>query len=123
MKALVLLSHGSRLAESNQEMIGLAERMAAFEDHPFDDIVCAFQQFAQPTFEKVVDDLASRDVRHIIVLPLFLAAGSHVRADLPEMIQAIKNRHPHLNVAVTAHLGSVNGLDRFLLDSVCSIEH
>lgn len=118
LKALVLLSHGSRLPESNQEMIDLANRLATFKSSVFSEVVCAFQQFAQPSFEAVVDDLASRNIGQIIVFPLFLSSGNHVRVDLPAMVQKASLRHPDLAITTTPHLGGLAGLDLFLMESI-----
>ncbi len=117
MNALILLSHGSRMAGSNQEMADLAKRLGDLEDNPFAHVRFAFQQFARPDFAAVVDDLAGRGVSDITVLPLFLAAGSHVRTDVPEMIRSVGRRHAGLKIHIAPHLGATAGLARFLLDS------
>lgn len=118
MKALVLLSHGSRLSESNQEMVDLAARLAAFNESSFSEVAFAFQQFAQPSFEAVIDDLAHRHFGQVVVFPLFLSSGNHVRADLPAMIKDALHRHPDLQISIIPHLGGLAGLDRFLMESI-----
>ena len=115
MKALILLSHGSRRSESNDEMKSLAARIRALPENTFTHVACAFQQFAAPTFQEVIKDLMGRGVHTIVVLPLFLASGSHVRIDVPEMIDAATSKYPELSIAVRPHLGQIEGLDRFLL--------
>lgn len=118
MQALVLLSHGSRQAAANQEMVALAQRMAALDDPSFSEIRYAFQQFAEPSFEAVIADLAHRGFQQVVVCPLFLSSGNHVREDLPAMIAQATDRHPGLQISTTPHLGGLNGLDRFLLDGI-----
>lgn len=118
MTALILLSHGSRVDESNQEMLALADTMAGIDNIPFEHIRCAFLQFSRPTFEAVVDDLVREGLQRIVVFPLFLSSGSHVQVDVPEMIQGANRRYPQLQLRITPHLGGINGLAGFLLKSV-----
>ena len=118
MRALVLLSHGSRLEASNQEMMELGQRMADISHQPFDKIQCAFQQFAQPAFETVMEELARNGTRDVVVCPLFLSSGNHVRVDLPEMIAKAAGRYPDIKISLTPHIGGLKGLDRFLLEQV-----
>ena len=118
MQALILLSHGSRQAAANQEMVALAQRMAALKDPSFSEIQYAFQQFAEPAFETVIEDLAKRGFQHVVVCPLFLSSGNHVRVDLPAMIAQATSRYPGMQISTTPHLGGFNGLDRFLLDAI-----
>lgn len=116
MKALILLSHGSRRRKSAEEMIGLAKAVSALTDQPFDHVACAFQQFSQPTLDETVDDLVARGVTNLVVFPLFLAAGSHVAVDVPEMIERARQRHPEVSIAVIPHLGRTPDLASFLLE-------
>ncbi len=117
MTSLILLSHGSRVDASNREMVALAATVAGLDDNPFAFVRCAFQQFARPTFETVVEELVNEQVHRIVVFPLFLSSGSHVQEDVPELIQAAKRRFPQLEITVTAHLGGTNNLADFLLRS------
>lgn len=116
MKALILLSHGSRRPESNAEMEALGAQIQALPANPFAHVACAFQQFAEPGFEQTVEDLIDRGVSNIVVLPLFLASGSHVLVDVPSMIKAARAQHPRVSMTVMPHLGQTLGLARFLLD-------
>ena len=118
MTSLVLLSHGSRRAVSNEEMMALAEAVEGREDNPFDPVRCAFQQFAEPTFETVVEALVQENVERIVVFPLFLSSGSHVLEDVPELVKGIKRRFPQLEITVTAHLGGTKNFADYLLKSV-----
>ena len=121
MASLILLSHGSRRPSSNEEMIALAESVAGLEGNAFDQVRCAFQQFAEPTFEKVVSELVKENVNRIIVFPLFLSSGSHVLEDVPELVESTRALYPHLEVTVTAHLGGTNDFADFLLKSVSEL--
>jgi hypothetical protein len=116
LKALILLSHGSRRRESTDEMIRLAEAVAGAEHQPFDRVACAFQQFAAPSFQQALDDIVSEGATEVVVFPLFLAAGSHVLVDVPEMIAAARSAHPGVNITILPHLGQMPQLAFFLTE-------
>ena len=116
MKALILLSHGSRRPESNAEMESLASRIRTLPDNAFSHVTCAFQQFAEPDFQKTIEDLIDKGVKNIVVMPLFLASGSHVSVDVPEMIESAREKHPDVSITVTPHLGQLKDLAQFLLN-------
>ncbi len=115
MKVLILLSHGSRRRESNEEMMRLARTVASLEGCSFDKVVCAFQQFVQPDFPQTLTDLVAQGASHITVFPLFLASGSHVREDVPALMAEARETYPDLTITVMPHLGQIDGMADFLL--------
>lgn len=116
MKALILLSHGSRRQESNDEMLQLAQAVAGIQGSPFARVVCAFQQFGRPDFKETLGQLVDQGVKEVIVFPLFLAAGSHVREDVPALMDEARAAYPGLQISVMPHLGQTSGMADFLLD-------
>ena len=118
MESLILLSHGSRREASNREMMALADAMSELKDNPFGQVRCAFQQFAEPTFETVVEELVHEKIDRIVVFPLFLSSGSHVLEDVPELVSEIKKKFPQLEIKLTTHLGGMRNLAGFLLKSI-----
>jgi sirohydrochlorin cobaltochelatase len=43
----------------------------------------------------------------VTVFPLFMAQGGHLKHDLPRLIAAIRETHPHVPVALESALGDV----------------
>ena len=121
MKALILLSHGSRHPESNAEMQSLAAQIQSLADNAFSQVECAFQQFAEPSLEQVFDRIVEKGVDQIVVLPLFLAAGGHVLVDVPELIKQMRVKYPEVMVTLMPHLGQTAGLARFLFERAAGI--
>lgn len=115
MNVLILLSHGSRRRESNEEMQQLADAVAGVAGNPFDRVVCAFQQFGQPPFERVLADLADAGADRMVIYPLFLASGNHVREDVPGMMAQARNQYPAIRFTVLPHLGQSPDMAAFLL--------
>ncbi len=118
MKALLIIAHGSRKKEYNEEIRELAADMAKSEFNRFDFVKCAFNQFAEPTFHEQLNELIESGATHIKVLPYFIAAGGHVSQDIPELINDAKANHPNIVIETTPHLGKFRGIIKMILDEV-----
>ncbi len=95
---VVLFAHGSSVAEANQGVRELAERVVAAG--PFRFIRAAFLEQAQPDLAAAVAEAAQAGLRQVIVIPYFLTEGLHLRRDLPRLVAAEKARFPHLDLRV-----------------------
>lgn len=116
MVALLLVAHGSRKKESNQEVINLASELEKIAGDHFDTVQCSFIQFGDPSFQLKVDELVKMGISEIKVVPYFIAAGSHVRQDIPELIKIVKSKYPNIRLKVMKHFGSYGGISKFILD-------
>lgn len=57
-----------------------------------DFLEVAFLSFASPTLTEAVDRLVLQGAEKIVVAPLFLVGGKHVREHIPAMIAAEQQR-------------------------------
>lgn len=118
MNGLLIVAHGSRKPESNQEVFELTTRIEAMAAGDFDLVRCAFMQFADPTFEAQVESLVAYGADTIVVFPYFIGSGSHVTADIPALVEAAVDRHPDVSIRVTPHLGNMDGIQELILEQV-----
>jgi len=65
----------------------------------------AFLELTEPSIPQGIDKCASRGVARLYVLPYFLAAGRHVREDIPEAVKQGRDRHPQMTITVLSHIG------------------
>ena len=103
-RALIILGHGSRSAESTAQFLEVVALFAA--RYPGDVVLPAFMQLATPSLEEALNSAAARGVEDIIVLPCFLFQGMHVKADIPEMLAQLKSAHPQINVRFGQPIGA-----------------
>lgn len=104
MQGLLLVDHGSRRAESNEQLevvVGLVrglvgERVA---------VAGAHLEIASPTIAEQVDALAKAGVTELVVVPYLLAPGRHAVADIPRLANEAATAHPHVTVRVGECLG------------------
>ena len=50
-------------------------------------------ELAEPSMDTVIGEAVSRGTTDIIIVPLFLAAGRHLRKDVPAMIAELEQAH------------------------------
>jgi sirohydrochlorin ferrochelatase len=104
MKALILMSHGSRNALANKEVLDLAHTMNQASSQDF--VVHAFLDVLGPTLQDAIDQVVKAGTTDIDVLPLFLNSGNHVMKDIPDMIHEARQRHPKINLRLLRHIGA-----------------
>ena len=85
-KALILLAHGSRDPSWAQPFEALTAALK--EKHPDRRIALAFMELTAPSLDEMLNTLASDGLSEVEVLPIFFAAGRHLKRDVPNQIEA-----------------------------------
>lgn len=110
MKCLLVVAHGSRRLESNEEVVHLVEKLAAKVAGRFHQTRAAFLELAEPGIVEAIDQLVEQGATEIIVFPYFLAAGKHIAKDIPDEIDIAVKKHASVSIQVTPYLGASEGL-------------
>jgi len=113
MNALLIIAHGSRRASSNDEVRALTGNIRA-GSRRFDLVAHAFLEMAAPGIDAAVDALVAAGATDITALPYFLAAGNHLREDLPAAVARLEARHPTVRFTLAAHLGAAANMPRLI---------
>ncbi len=103
--ALVLFAHGSRdpaWAEPFKAIQALIRAQA-----PGLRSELAFLELMQPSIGDCVATLAAEGLEELSIVPLFLAAGRHLREDLPALIKPIQAAHPGLTISILPPIGEM----------------
>ena len=82
--AIIVVGHGSRLPH-NKEIITL--NASRLKDMGFPNVFPAFNEFDEPDLKEVFDSCADGRFDEIIVLPLFISLGDHLKNDIPPKIR------------------------------------
>lgn len=116
MKSLLLVAHGSRREQSNEEVRALANKLGVRCTDQFPIVHSAFLELADPLIpdglRKCIDDGASS----ITVLPYFLNTGRHVAKDIPDIINDFKTPDS-VTIEIASHLGA----SEMMLDFLASV--
>ncbi len=114
MKALLLIAHGSRNQEFNDEIGQLTQRLESL-DHGFELSAYAFLEMADPDINTAIEDLVGRGAIDITILPYFLARGNHVLKDIPNQISQIQSKIPNVKLNMVAHIGNSDDMPNLII--------
>jgi sirohydrochlorin ferrochelatase len=115
MTALLLIAHGSRREESNQEVRDLGQRLMQVAGERFESVVTAFLELAEPDIPGGVNRCVATGATQVVAVPYFLAAGRHVITDIPEQLDKARRQHPGLDLRQCDYLGRHDGITEILL--------
>ena len=110
---VVLIAHGSRVAEANEAHRALAAELASRSGRT---VIAAYLELAEPDIPTALDTAA--DAGHVLVLPYFLLPGAHTKVDIPALVEAARARHPGTRFEQLDHLGADPGVVDLLVGQV-----
>jgi len=103
--ALVIVDHGSRRAASNAMHEEFVAEFAARAGDAYVAVEPAHMELAEPTVAEAVDRAVAAGARRVMVMPYFLFPGTHWERDIPALVAAAAERHPGVEMLVTAPVG------------------
>lgn len=114
--AVLLMAHGSRIAEANDAVREIAAMVKDMTDFPI--VEAAFREQHLPNIQQGIDACAAQGAERIILTPYFLYMGAHVREDLPEEMVTAKQRYPHIEFIMGSHLGAHRKLAEVVIERI-----
>lgn len=105
---ILLFAHGARDPAWRLPFEAMHESVR--EQNPQVPTTLAYLELMQPSFADGVTELVGQGVNAITVAPLFLAAGSHLKRDLPELVAQAKQAHAGLSFTVLPPLGEAQAI-------------
>src|SRR5512135_1201769 len=99
---ILLIGHGSRKTAGNDEIERFAESWS--KRNPDWRIEVCFIEHADVLMGEGLDR-AARNSKRVVAVPLILNAAGHVKMELPEAVEAARERHPGVEFICTPHLG------------------
>lgn len=121
--ALILFAHGARDPEWASPMRRV--RAAILERSPTLRVELAFLEFIAPDLETCATALADAGFTTVIVLPMFIAQGGHLKNDAPLLIERLRARHPATRFVLCPPVGEteaiVQAMAAYALDLMPSI--
>ena len=103
--ALVLFAHGSRDPAWAEPFKAIQTLIRAQSPNLRSEL--AFLELMQPSIGDCIAKLAAEGFDQVTVVPLFLAAGRHLREDLPALIKPIQAAHPGSIITVMPAIGEM----------------
>ena len=106
--ALILFAHGSRDPEWPSPLRRV--RSAILASSPDLRVELAFLEFLPPSLQDCPATMISEGFDRIIVVPMFIAQGGHLKNDLPEIIGELRVRFPHVAFEMSGPVGEVESV-------------
>lgn len=98
------MAHGSRAPGTVDDHQRVCDELATRAGERVDDVRGAFLEINEPTIPDAIDAAVAAGAGRVVVLPYFLHAGTHTRRDIPELLDAARQRHAGTEFALASHL-------------------
>jgi len=122
MKAILLVAHGSRRTQSNDEVFSLADKLRSNSAQQFDIVNAAFLELAEVLIPDGIKQCVNDGATSIIVLPYFSNSGRHVVEDIPNIVSNTADQHPDIVIKIAPHLGASDLMMDLLIASADTAE-
>ena len=109
---IIIVDHGSRLAESNRMLEDVAAAFAGRFSGKHQIVEPAHMEIAEPSIATAYDRCVQRGATRVVVCPFFLGPGKHWTSDIPRLTADAAAKHSNTTYHVTYPLG----LDELILD-------
>ena len=101
--AIILFAHGARDPEWANP---LRRIQTVVREHMAETPVeLAFLEFIAPSLAESTARLVAGGARKIVVLPMFIAQGGHLKREVPEMLERLRSTYPDVQFSLGAAVG------------------
>lgn len=101
--ALILFAHGARDPEWAAPMRRVQQ--AVRRQVPEQTVELAFLEFMAPNLVDCATALVADGAEKIVVLPMFIARGGHLKQDVPLIIEQLRSTHPGVEFSLAGAVG------------------
>lgn len=118
-EAVILFAHGARDPAWAQPFEAVAADLRARA--PQLRVELAYLELMQPSLADAGAALAAAGFDDVSVVPLFLGAGGHVRRDLPQLVDALRQAHPQVRWRLTPAIGEIASVVAAMADAAARL--
>jgi len=117
--ALVLFAHGARDPEWAAPMRRV---QAAIQlRSPEQTVELAFLEFMAPTLPECIAQLIGAGAEKLVILPMFIARGGHLKRELPEMLDALRLSYPGVEFSLQGAVGENEAVIQAMADVALAV--
>lgn len=106
--ALILFAHGARDPGWAAPLSRVREAVRGVE--PEQRIEIAFLELMPPTLRECATDLIDEGFERIVVVPMFIAQGGHLKRDVPKLLDELRALHPHTQFDLAGPIGETESV-------------
>jgi len=101
--AVLLMAHGSRRAEANDDLRQLADELR--RRGSISIIIASYLELAAPSIPEGARLCVAEGAQRVLMLPYFLSAGRHVTGDLERFRDELSREFPQVEFRLCPPLG------------------
>ena len=101
--ALILFAHGARYPEWANPMRRVQAAVRSL--NPTLSVELAFLEFMAQNLADCIAGLIGGGVKKIVIMPMFIARGGHLKRDVPELLAALRIAHPDVEFVLGDAIG------------------
>jgi sirohydrochlorin cobaltochelatase len=117
--ALILFAHGARDPEWANPMrrvqAAIRQRVSGVP------VELAFLEFMTPTLPECVTHLIGAGAGKVVILPMFIARGGHLKRELPEMLEILRSTHPAVEFVLGGAIGEEEIVVQAMADAALQV--
>ena len=119
MKAILLVSHGSRSPKTKKEISDLVDILR--QRLPENIVEFAFLEIETPSIPEGIVRCVSQGARDVVVTLNFLNAGRHVDEDIPAIVFAAQKKYPQIKFTLSKPLGQHSQIPNLFIDLINNV--
>ncbi len=104
MRAVLLVGHGSRDPEGNEQIRQFVDQLKPQLDSSLLVETC-FLEFESPNVNEGIDTCVEKDANHIMVIPIMLLQAGHSKIHIPAAIDDAKEKYPQVKFTYGRPIG------------------
>ncbi|KOO48549.1 sirohydrochlorin ferrochelatase [Priestia koreensis] len=116
MKAILYVCHGTRVKEGEEQAKQFIERCKEEIDVSIQEV--SFLELSSPTIEQGFRTCVEKGATEIVVIPILLLTAGHAKEDIPQELQQVQNKFPHINVKYGRPFGVHQKIIQLLLQRI-----
>ena len=101
--AILLFAHGARDPEWASPMRRVQAAIQALA--PGEKVELAFLEFMAPDLPECAARLIAEGAEKIVILPMFIAQGGHLKREVPEMLEKLRSTWPQVEFSLGRAIG------------------
>lgn len=118
-KGVLLCGHGTRVKRGEEAFKQYAGEFA--KRLPDYEVEAGFLELSQPDFEQGVKSLASKGVKEIYALPVFLFTGVHIQKDIPCMLYQLQAKY-NVSIKLAHYIGDCDDMIELSNDLLSKVD-
>lgn len=117
--AFVLFGHGARDPQWADSMRRVAAALRQLL--PERRVELAFLEFLEPDLLACAESLVAEGYQRLLIVPLFIAQGGHLKNDVPVLLGGLRSRYPQVVFELTPAVGEAESVIRAMAAHVATL--